>query len=124
MMKVSTHQKCVRIINIYAPNSWTHKYMKQALTALKGRAENKIKRRENYGQFKICGNKVIHFWTISWSKKKSKVKLENVIEIRKIEHTVIKTLWSRTKAVLRGKFKAVNVIIKTKGKKKDQKSTA
>ena len=41
-MKVSTHQKDVRIITISAPNSRAHKYMKQTLTGLKGETDSKI----------------------------------------------------------------------------------
>ena len=40
MIKMSIHQKDIKVINLYAPNKTTSKYMKQKLTKLNGQVGN------------------------------------------------------------------------------------
>lgn len=40
MMKCSVHQENIKITNVYAPDKWVPKYVKQKLTELKRERDN------------------------------------------------------------------------------------
>ena len=133
LLKGRIHQEDINIVNIYAPNIGAPKYIKKILEDFKNDDDsNKIKTIEiissivsDHKGMKLETNpkgknpKHSKSWRLNsmllnneWVKNEIREEIKNFLETNEHDLTTTQNLWDTAKAVLRGKFIAIQAYLK------------